>query len=55
MGRTNGDGEVFGLDEDDACAGGDGHEEMRRGVGYPCAHVLRDESVADGERILWSR
>ncbi|EIM81795.1 uncharacterized protein STEHIDRAFT_161154 [Stereum hirsutum FP-91666 SS1] len=35
MGRTNGDGEVFGLDEDDACAGGDGHEEMRRGDVLP--------------------
>lgn len=44
MDETDGDDEVFGLDEDDARAGGDGHEEMRRGVCYPGTHVLWDES-----------
>lgn len=55
MGGSGGDDEVFGLDEDDARAVGDGHGEMRRGVGYPGAHVLRDENVVDGGRVLWSR
>lgn len=54
MDGTDGDDEVFGLD-DDGRAGGDGHEEMRRGAGYPGPHVLRSQTVVDGGRVLWSR
>lgn len=51
MPGAGGDDEMFGLDQEDENA--DGDEQM--GVGYPGAHVLREESVVDEGRVLWSR